>query len=137
MVQGLAAKWGGSNELMFGFARDAHEKAPEGLGVHTVLAEAHIEGWMDADRDGKYWERPGVRDEIHSAAERSLYSPQFVATPRTLRSRNVFAFCFWRLKDHDRLREQMDMIGDTLTWPWTLSPRPGATFGAARREAGI
>jgi hypothetical protein len=135
MLQGLAAKWGGSNELMFEFARDTHAHAPEGLGVHTVLAEAHVEGWLDADLDDGYWKRPGVREEIMSAAERYLYSPQRVVTPRELRNRNVFAFCFWKLQDRDRLREQLACIDGTITTPWTLFSRPTAKYAAAQRFA--
>lgn len=134
MIQGLAEKWGGSDELMFGFAREVNAQAPEGLGVHTVLAEAHIEGWMSAEGEG-YWRQPGVRDEVVSAANRYLNSPACVATPRLIRNRNVFAFCFWMLGERDLLRQQMEQIGDTVTSPWTLLRRPAVSFAAARREA--
>lgn len=136
MVQGLAAKWGGSNELMFGFARNAHAQAPEGLGVHTALAEAHIEGWLDANQDDAYWRRPEVRDEVLAAATSYLYSPRYVATPRAMRNRNIFAYCFWELKERDRLREQLEAVGETITWPWTMFSRPRALFATARRDAG-
>lgn len=134
MIQGVAAKWGGSDELMFAFAREASERAPEGLGVHTVLAEAHIEGWMSMGSD-QYWQQAGVQEEILTAASRYLDSPRFVPTPRALRNRNVFAFCFWKLKDRERLRQQMEFIGDTVTPPWTLLRQPAAQFAAARRYA--
>jgi len=136
MVQGLAAKWGGSNEAMFGFAREAHAHAPEGLGVHTVLAEAHIEGWMDADQDNTYWERPGVREDIMAAADSYLYSSRRVMTPREVGNRSIFAYCFWKLGERECLREQLGIIGDTLTVPWTLFSRPAVVFAAARRDAG-
>ncbi len=134
LLQGLAAKWGGSNEEMFGFARDAHAHAPEGLGVHTVLAEAHVEGWMDADQDDGYWRRPGVREEVRSAAVAYLDAPRRVATPREVRNRNVFAFCYWKLGERDRLREQLEAVGDTITWPWIMFFRPVAKFRTARRS---
>jgi hypothetical protein len=121
---------------MFGFARDTHAQAPEGLGVHTVLAEAHVEGWLDADLDDGYWRRSGVREEIMSAANSYLYSSRRAATPRELRNRNVFAFCFWKLQDRDRLREQLEVIGGTITPPWTILRQSTANFAAARRFAG-
>ena len=46
-----------------------------------------------------------------------------------------FAFCFWMLGERGLLRQQMDLIGDTVTSPWTLLRRPTVSFAAARREA--
>lgn len=120
MIQGLAAKWGGSTEEMFEFARDVSVRAPDGWGVHTVLAEAHIEGWLEAEQKESYWQRPGVRAEILAAAARSIDVPHPRDSPWTRRNRNQFAFCYYRLKEHDRLSREFALIGPTVTSPWTL-----------------
>ncbi len=50
MVQATAAKWSGSNEEMFEFARGSSAEAPEGSSVHAVVPMAHLEKWLNLPR---------------------------------------------------------------------------------------
>jgi hypothetical protein len=86
----VAAKWGGTDEMMFGFAREICAGAPDGAGVHVLIADAHFERWLSAFTRG-YWKRPEVREEIIQAAKRCLTSP--IVTPRTVLIRRRFADC--------------------------------------------
>jgi len=138
MLQGMARKWGGSHELMYDFARSAVATAPRGHRLHTLIAEAHIEGWVDGDRAHRhlYWKVPGIRAEIHHAAARSVERPEFDAGGETAADRNVFAFCFWSFDEPEALREQLDRIGDHPTrLPWAYVGEPTTIFTAARRYA--
>ncbi len=131
VIQSVAAKWGGSDELMFEIARGISARAPEGMDAHVVIADAYFEAWDRDDKD--YWERPEARTEILEAARRCLSAPH--VTPRTVLVRNAFAFCFWQLGERDLLREQLEQIGDIMTTPWDRFADPAAVFARARRYA--
>lgn len=135
LVRGLTAKWGGSNDQMLAFARDILREAPEGAGAYSAVAEAHLESYLELDCPEDYWQRPEVRDEIMTAANRSIYSPRYTATPRDLRNRNMFAYCFAQMDDGEKVLEQMSVIGDAVTYPWTVFTRPVVLFEIARRRA--
>jgi len=80
-LQGICAKWGGSHELMFSFARDAAHAAPDGAPVIGLVAAAHFEAWLDlpeGDVKRSYFRRPEVADEIMLHAQRSVFSLDWV-----------------------------------------------------------
>src|SRR6202035_4716733 len=107
MIQALAAKWFGSHEEMFEFARSASAQAREGHSVHRVIAEAHLEKWLNLPRessDGKarqagYFSDELVRREIRWAADGSIRSPAYMTGRTTPGDRNIFAGCFLLMLD--------------------------------------
>jgi hypothetical protein len=98
-LQGLARKWGGSHAAMFDFARWASGQAPDGHSAHKLIALAHIEMWLDAEREQRlaYFNAEPVKQEVWAAARRSILSPDYRcdATVLSWAERNIFAFC-WR-----------------------------------------
>jgi hypothetical protein len=144
MVQVVAAKWGGSNEEMFEFARSASAQAPEGLSVHAVIPLAHLEQWLNLPResdDGKarqlqYFRGGAVGAEILRAADRSVRSPRYVRSRFTPVDRNIFAMCFWLMKDFNAQLEQMRQIGLLISsFPWSYQGDPGWAYERARTRA--
>ena len=122
LLQGLAKKWSGAHDVMYQFARGAAQAAPDGHPMHTLVAEAHIEGWLDGDRAYRhlYWQVPGIREEIHAAARSSVELPDFDGGAETAAYRNTFAFCFWSLNEPEPLAAQLALIGDKVTRsPWS------------------
>ena len=141
MLLGLTAKWGGSHELMFDFARTASASAPDGSGLHTLIAEAHIERWlffhMEGDGDGaaRYWTRLDVQADLFHAAERSVFSPHIHLGRRTAWDRNIFAFCFWKAGHRDAARSLFQQIGAVNSdHPWYYGGEATAVFTQARNE---
>lgn len=138
MTQATARKWGGSHEAMFAFARDLSERAPEGHGVHTVIAKAHIEGWLDLSSKEErraYFEQDDVKQEIRAAAARSIRSPEYrlADSPMQWSDRNAFAFCFFQMDDWDAQLAQMQIIGTRITEaPWHYLGDPGPRYERAR-----
>jgi len=62
MLQGLCAKWSGSHEEMFEFARWIQTEAPAGSPTRGAIAQAHSEKYIDGERG--WLDRPEVREEI-------------------------------------------------------------------------
>lgn len=144
MVDALASKWSGSDELMFGFARDVMRKAPEGHGVHEAIALAHIEKWMNLPRESqdgkelqlKYFRRDDVAAEVRRAADLSIRSPLYRPSKHTALDRNTFAFCFWLMHDYAEQLEQMRLIGSlNQAAPWHYQGKPGWAYERARTRA--
>ena len=144
MIQALAAKWYGSDEEMFEFARSASAQAPEGHTVHRVIPNAHLEKWLNLSTespDGKarqaaYFSDEAVKNEIRRAADRSIRSPRYVAGRVTLDDRNIFAMCFSMMRDHDALLEQMRLIGPVIhPSGWSYLKDPSGAYERARNRA--
>ena len=108
-------------------------RAPEGLGVHTIVARAHIAAWAEA-QDDAYWSPP-VRREILAAAARYLESPRFVPSPCEVWNRNTFAFCSARFEEDELLCRQAERAEETLTPPWTYLKEGRVAYAAARARA--
>jgi tetratricopeptide (TPR) repeat protein len=134
MIQALSKKWSGTAEAMLDFAAYTTEHAPIGSCVHVVMPEAHVEMWLDAG--DSYWRTPGVRESVILAAERSIYSPDLDPSPWLPRVRNAFAYCFWRLGELKRAREQFELVGPIVAGPFRFSAHPLSTATIARRDAG-
>ncbi len=81
MLQALCAKWYGSHDQMFDFARGTCAKLPNGHGLHALIALAHFERVAAMYREQQtlsatgYYRRQEVAEEINQSAERSILSP--------------------------------------------------------------
>jgi hypothetical protein len=122
VLQGVAAKWGGSNEMMFDFARSVSSRAADGSGVHVLIAQAHFEAFQQSEDKDNYWKQAGVRDEIVGAARRCFTNPQ--ETPRLVAYRNWFSYCLLQLNEPVLVREQFEAVDDIITPPWSLLADP-------------
>lgn len=143
-IQALAPRWGGSDQGMFQFARWVDGTAPEGNGVHAVIALAHLEQWLDLsaeaaagrDRQRTYFFAEPVKKEVRRAADRSIWSPSYQPGRLTSGDRNIFAMCFWLMHDYDAQLEQMRLIGPLIQeYPWQFQGEPGWAYERARSWA--
>jgi hypothetical protein len=140
-LQGLARKWGGSHEAMFEFARWASGQAPDGHSAHKLIALAHIEMWLDAERgepQQTYFLAEPVKQEVMAAARRSVLSPNYSRNGSVLSwlERNLFAFCFRLMRDFGAQLEQMRLIGPHVTSePWHYQGRAGVNYEKHRQYA--
>ncbi len=137
----LCAKWGGSHEAMFKFARDARNTAPDGSLLHGIIAEAHIERWLacymerDEERGRQYFTQKSVQAELEDAWQHSLRSRALMKTKRINEDRNRFAFCFHMTGEKAKAKEEFRAIGPNVTeFPWTFLGAPIEKFAAARAE---
>lgn len=151
MSQGLAAKWGGSNEGLLAFARTTLREAPDGHPVHVIIPTAHLEVWLRFTHgltSGKperaeglrlqraYFQRDDVRAEVRAAADKSIRSRAYVPIRATPGHRNVFAMCFSLTHDYAAQLEQMELIGPLIQRiPWGYQGSPADAYERARVRA--
>ncbi|SCL17058.1 hypothetical protein GA0070616_1191 [Micromonospora nigra] len=119
LLQQFCPKWSGSWERAHDFARECVDAAPVG-GPHAVLVvEAHLEQALDhgdlaSARDLLCGAR--VRDEIHAAAQRSIWHPDFRHTWGWLMTRSTFALAFCLMGEWQSAAQQfaaMEPFGHT------------------------
>ena len=118
MLEGLKAKWSGSVEEMFAFARERAAAAP-GTALPSLVLEAHMEnrygngGW-------DYIGKPEVMQEILESAQQSIWHPSFQQSLLTPVLWNKFAWAFAVGERYPEAVRCFDEIGDDLilkrTW---------------------
>jgi len=112
MLQNLCAKWSGSAEEMFGFARRRAAAAP-GTSLPALIATAHLEHRWSQEDDTAYMEQPEVVDEIAAAAEQSIWHPDYRTTVATPYLWNRFALAFSLADRFQEARRCFDLIGES------------------------
>lgn len=129
LLQGLCAKWDGSHDEMFAFARGLSAAEPQGSPLHAVLAMAHIERGIDKDTSLEAY-LPTVASEIRGICQRSVDHPDFVdSTPDGAIARNIMCFASSLSGDHELAQRQRAAIGGRLSsWPWNYVGAPGEVF---------
>ncbi|MFU8874570.1 DUF4034 domain-containing protein [Micromonospora sp. SL4-19] len=134
-LQYLCAKWFGSDEQMFAFARAATAAAPDGSLLPELLAVAHIEKWLSLPRgeDDEYISSPEVRADMLTAVEKSLFHPAFTPSFGWIPRANTFAMGLEKAGEFEAAARVFDLIGDQVSnWPWTYCGDPVAAFTAGR-----
>lgn len=91
LVQGISAKWSGSDEEALAFARRATRSAPPGVPNHALVPAAHIETWI---LDDDHLRRGEVQDEIAAAAGRSIWHERWIDAPEHAVAPNLFCMAF-------------------------------------------
>ncbi|MDG6104145.1 hypothetical protein Daura_12100 [Dactylosporangium aurantiacum] len=138
LLQQLCRKWSGSHELMHEFAESAAAAAPPGSPLGVLVADAHIEHWMDLPEgeDGEYMRSPEVGERLRLAADRSVRHPRYERRPGWAAGDNAFAMAFTLNGDRPAAAERFDALGDRVTrWPWSYMAVPDVAFTRARRLA--
>ncbi|MEU4640266.1 DUF4034 domain-containing protein [Micromonospora sp. NPDC023814] len=140
MLQYRCAKWFGSHEEMFGFARTVAAEAPPGTGLAHLVSMAHLELWLKLPEgeDDQYLQQSEVLEELHSAADRSVRHPAHGRYPGWPAPHNNFAMCFALGGDHAAAAEQFRRIGDMVTqlpWAYLDGDDPGTPFAQWREKA--
>jgi hypothetical protein len=137
MARALCGKWGGSDQAMYRFVRDALRDAPDGDPVHATIVTAHWEAALDHGTPSAYFADPVIADELRDAAARSIDRRPGERDPWLMRARADFAFGFLLTGDRPRLRAQLEVLDDAICGLWLRVPQPVEAFRAARRDAGL
>lgn len=95
-MQGLCAKWFGSDEEMFGFARWVESEAPAGSAARMLLPLAHIERLVAASGQGinaqNYFAVGRISAELCDGVERYLAATPKPARPEHLDVLNAYVY---------------------------------------------
>jgi hypothetical protein len=137
IIQLLAPKWSHSTTEMWALARKVTREAPAGSPVHGVIADAHIETWIELPKDEgtRYWQDPAVRADIIATAERSVDAAPADRSRAMQRARCSFAFCYARMAEQEHLRRQFDAIGPFVGGPLLYTSKPLHQTAEIRRWA--
>ncbi len=139
MLQSLCPKWSGSWPDAHAFARECMLAAPPGSPHAVLVAEAHLEQWLDFGEPwagAAYLRGEPVRAQLHEAAHRSVFHPQFQPGYRATWAVNVFAMLFSLMGDDTTAAPLFAMIGNVPTeGPWDYLDAPAAQFRARRDRA--
>ena len=138
MLQQLCLKWSGSHELMHDFAESAAAAAPPGSPLGVLVADAHIEHWLDLPEgeDGEYMHSPEVGERLRLAADRSVRHNRYERRPGWAAADNAFAMAFTLNGDRPAAAERFAVLGDRVTrWPWSYLATPDVAFTRARSAA--
>ncbi|MCO8275771.1 hypothetical protein M1L60_34840 [Actinoplanes sp. TRM 88003] len=121
MLQQLCPKWGGSWELLHPWARAEMLAAPPGAAQGVLVAEAHIEHWLElpAGTRTAYLNGASVRRELQEAADRSVLHPDFGRDNGWVEATSAFAFVFSLLNDRRSAARLFVLLGELATeYPW-------------------
>ncbi|MCC5480633.1 hypothetical protein [Streptomyces barringtoniae] len=134
-VSQLQPRWGGEPGQALAFAREAFAGAPEGHRLGCVIAIAHIEDWVESDRDNCLI-TPEIQDELLDAAERSILHPAYVRRPGWQQDFNMFAMALSLAAERIALpRVFHELQGAYTSWPWRYMAKPEEMYARARRNA--
>jgi hypothetical protein len=124
-LQSLCPKWSGSWEKLHAWSREEMLAAPLGGLQGALVAMAHIEHWLDlegAERDA-YLAFPQVRAELHEAAQRSIWHPDFRRSPGWVHAASTFAMSFHLIGDQPAAASAFTLLGNLGTeQPWAYYP---------------
>ncbi|GIG62421.1 hypothetical protein Lfu02_67930 [Longispora fulva] len=147
MLQQLSRKWGGSHDEMHTFATTAMHKALAGSPLGMLVAEAHLERWLDfrtglIDVRGRHQARAYIRSSnvltaLHEAADLSVRHPDYQRHPRTGPIvHGTFALAFSLAGDQAAAAEQFRLTDNVVTqFPWSYASGLNPARGFCRRQA--
>ncbi|MEU6535009.1 hypothetical protein [Streptomyces sp. NPDC047000] len=138
LLQQVCPKWGGSWEDAHGFAGECLNSAPAGSYAGMVVAEAHVEHWLDLSdvAEKEYLRDVAVRNDLRQAARSSVLHPDHRPGWRGIMAHSTFAFAFslgGHLKD---AAPHFAALGDKGSEsPWYYLPKWRTRFAEYRTAA--
>ncbi|MEU6773351.1 hypothetical protein [Streptomyces sp. NPDC046759] len=138
LLQQLCPKWGGSWEEAHGFARECMLGAPDGTLNGGLVAEAHIEHWLDLKSEARteYLHRPHVHAELTEAAARSVLHPQFGRPHGWVTVQGAFAALFSLMGDTASAAVHFRALGGLASeYPWSYLGKPAESYVRHRDAA--
>ncbi|GII23813.1 hypothetical protein [Planosporangium mesophilum] len=138
LLQQLCPKWSGSWEEMHAFANGCMLNAPEGALNAVLVAEGHLERWLDLGRaeGAKYLNQPQVQQELVAAATRSVLHPSFQPRYGWVLAHSTFAMVFSLAGRHQHAAVHFRALGNLASEsPWTYLGDPAQAFQRHRAEA--
>jgi hypothetical protein len=138
-LQRLCPKWSGSWELLHGWTREELAAAPPGSLAGALVAEAHIEHWLDVpDAEEKaYLSDPAVRTELLEAAGQSIWHADFARPTGWVHAASCFAMMFSLVGDQEAAARTFAQLGDLgSASPWDYLGDPQTVIAERRARAG-
>ncbi|MFC0598348.1 hypothetical protein [Streptomyces palmae] len=134
-VSYLQPRWSGEPGQALAFAREAFARAPQGHRLGCVIAMAHIENWVESDREDCL-ETPEIQAELRAAADHSILHPDYVPRPGWQQDFNMFAMALSLAEERHTIRRVFRALDGAYTsWPWVYIGEPEKRFAHHHRRA--
>jgi hypothetical protein len=135
-LQALAAKWGGSHEEMFAFARAAAISAPAGDPLTAMLPLAHAEYLGASGIQPRQHFNANVVDELVAAESRWRATAR--PRPDSLWAHNIFGWAMLRAGDDARAVWHLSRVNRRSTSiPWAYEDDTATAFATALVALGM
>jgi len=131
MIIALSQKWGGCNDGMVEFARNAAQNAPLGSDLNAIVVKAYIEYWKylysfeDSPDDAReFILDDNIQRDIVEAYNNSLAHADFIESKVSIFVRYNLSGWFWMTRDRSRLRTEFLVLGNKIEdihWRWVGS----------------
>lgn len=138
LLQQLCPKWGGSWDAAHGFAQECATRAPNGSYAGVLVADAHIEHWLDLDsgEDAAYLRGIPVRDDLRHAAQVSVLHPDHRPDWHETAAHSTFALAFCLGGHFADAARHFAALGDRVTdFPWAYLPNWKSRYAKFRDTA--
>ncbi|WP_432134985.1 hypothetical protein [Streptomyces sp. bgisy154] len=138
LLQQLCPKWGGSWEAAHAFARECAVAAPDGAVNAALVAQAHLEQWLDLeDLEGRaYLRGVPVRDDLRNAAQVSVLHPAHRPGWDSVGAHSAFAMAFSLGGHFADAAPHFAFLGDRASdHPWRYLSDAGTAFRKFRKSA--
>lgn len=139
LLQQLCPKWGGSWQAAHDFAQECLRGAPAGALNGGLVAEAHLEHWLDlraGQERTEYLRQPHVHAELVEAAEHSVSHPHFRPAYGWVTVQGCFAALFSLIGDRPRAAAHFRALGNLATeYPWSYLGKPADAYVKYRDAA--
>jgi hypothetical protein len=139
LLQQLCPKWGGDWDDAHAFAQECLRTAQPGTLNAGLLAELHLERWLDAGRGDKgaaYLRQPHVLAELVYAADCSVAHPAFRRTHGWVTVQGCFAALFALAGDQQRAAWHFRALGNLASnYPWGYLGNPAQSYTTYRDAA--
>ncbi|MEU1530502.1 hypothetical protein [Streptomyces fagopyri] len=139
LLQQLCPKWSGSWEAAHGFARECLLNAPGGALSGGLVAEAHLEHWLDRPAGQErtaYLRQAHVHAELVEAAERSVLHPHHRPAYGWVTVQGNFAALFSLIGDTARAAAHFRALGNLASEsPWDYLGKPADAYVKHRSAA--
>jgi len=135
-LQTLCPKWSGSWEQLHGWSREEMLAAPPGSLQGGLIVDAHLEHWRDLEgaEQAAYLRTGPVCAELHEAAQRSIWHPQFRRDYGWVRVASGFAMVFGLIDDQRAAASAFAVLGSlSANHPWDFLRGDIATNVRQRR----
>lgn len=132
MLQFLCAKWFGSHDDMFGFARSVSSRSPANSSLHELLLFSHFEFYVALQetaegrrRQPSYFLEPDVETDRREAVSRLGSLMSGPVDGRSVTARNHLVFVAWASKDREAFEAALEATEGVISpMPWNYYAEP-------------
>ena len=133
IINGLSERWSGEEGEAIKYTYEFCKDAPIGSSFYGLIADAHIERWLDFGEKRleakNYFLKDTIKQNIFDAYKESFPNEKFRDDIVSLYALNSFAFCFYLAKCDKEVEKILFFLkGRSSQYPWEFSDTSALWF---------